>query len=119
MLPFGSTALTMPTCSLPNARLARAQLLHVDGGRGSRRDALLVANALQPCLQGLQLVTATREAGDCLGELLASEILATLAQCTDALEAKSERGSGAHRRVIGRCARFLSAPTHPGALTAG
>jgi hypothetical protein len=46
---------------------------------------------------------------DGAGELLPGEILAALAQRADTLETEAERGSGAHGRVIGWPARFLSA----------
>jgi hypothetical protein len=70
-------------------------------------EPLVGESLLEVLLDTSQAGLAAGALGEDTGELLPGEILLALAQGADALEAKAERGSGAHGRVIGRTARFL------------
>ena len=88
--------------------LAREELRGADGGGlAAGGEALVVEGLLEVLLDAPQAIVAAGELGDGAGELLPREVLRTLAQRADALEAEAERGSGAHGRVIGRCGAVL------------
>ncbi len=87
------------------------QLGGADGGCAPAlpaREALVGEGPLEVLLDTPQPILAAGTLGDGTGELLARKELFALAQRTDTLESEAERGSGAHGRVIGRAASFLS-----------
>jgi hypothetical protein len=91
--------------------LVSKQLGGVDWNRSalvlSSGEALVGASLLEVVLDGAQAIMAAVELENGTGKLLAGEVLGALAQGADALEAETERWSGAHGRVIGRSAPFL------------